>query len=73
MTNLGLRTLGLIHKYQFITNVAKTTMNRPFGNGSYDLLMVIRGMVYYWLNHIIVIGNKFRKLGYNPQNYAEIC
>jgi hypothetical protein len=35
------------------TNVVETIINYPFGNGLYHLFVVIWGMVYYCLNHII--------------------
>ena len=31
--------------------MVKTVLNDPFGNGSYQLFVVIWGMVYYCLNH----------------------
>ena len=34
-------------------NVVKTIINYPFGNGFYNLFIVIWGMVYYCFNHII--------------------
>ena len=34
-------------------NVFKTIINHPFGNGLYNLFMVIWGMVYYCFNHVI--------------------
>jgi hypothetical protein len=35
-----------------MANAGKTTISHPFGNGLYNLLMVIWGMVYYCFNHI---------------------
>ena len=37
----------------FLSNVGKTIINHPFGNGLHNLFMVILGVVYYWFNHII--------------------
>ena len=34
------------------TTVVKTRINHPFGNGLYQIFMVIWGMVHYCFNHI---------------------
>ena len=45
------------HEFRpFSTNVGKTIINHPFGNGLYHLFMVIWGMVYYCFTHIILVG-----------------
>ena len=38
----------------FLSTVGKTKKNHPFGNGSYQLFMVIWGMVYYCFTHIVL-------------------
>ena len=37
----------------------KTIMNNPFGNGVYNLFMVIWGMVYYCFAHITEINRTY--------------
>ena len=42
----------VVYNGGLLYNVVKAIINHPFGNGLYQLFMVIWGMVYYLLNHI---------------------
>ena len=47
-------TIGIFqHRCNKKNNVCVTIINHPFGNGIYQLSMVIRGMVYYCYTHIM--------------------
>ena len=50
-------------------NVGKTIINHPFGNGLYQLFMVIWGIVYYCFTHIIRDCMKLNKWPWVKSRY----